>query len=513
MNRFNLGFWAISLLSIMLIGCSSSHITSPGLNTHQISLTNLESNLEFLANNLLEGREATTRGEKIAGLFISSELKKYGVQPYYEEYYQKFNLNSTSFEPESFFEYDNNKFSQAFVVEQDFLIIKSAQIEDSFKVIFAGYGITAEEFKHDDYAGIDVKDKFILILPGEPYSTVDTFFNGEAETRHALMYAKIRNATRHGVKGVLFLDNDETGKNWSLGKQWFSKPDMTLKLPEENNQSLTVLYLSINSSKSILKDEAYSYDSTINISKGVSSLPAFELGGTMIITINKKIELKESFNIIGVIPGNDDKLNDEYVAIGAHFDHLGISEGKVFNGADDDGSGVVAVLEVANAFAKSRENRRSILVVFHSAEEKGLYGSEYLSENLEIMNNIVAQINLDMVGRESVDSIYSVGSDKINPLFKKIVEEANLESANFVFNYKFDDPDDPEKIYSRSDHYNYAKLGIPIVFFYDNMKEDYHKDSDEISKINFQKIKKTAELVYLRALKTANMDTDLRTTK
>jgi Zn-dependent M28 family amino/carboxypeptidase len=117
---------------------------------------------------------------------------------------------------------------------------------------------------------------------------------------------------------------------------------------------------------------------------------------------------------------------------------------------------------------------------------------------------------MDMVGREHIDTIYSVGSGKISPQFQKLVEEVNSETVNFVFNYKFDDPSDRQKIYYRSDHYNYAKHGIPIVFFYDYMMDDYHKDSDETDKINFEKIRKTAILVYNIALRTANLSERLK---
>jgi len=146
------------------------------------------------------------------------------------------------------------------------------------------------------------------------------------------------------------------------------------------------------------------------------------------------------------------------------------------------------------------------LVVFQTAEEKCLLGSEYLTDNLEVMDKIAAQINIDMVGRESIDTIYSIGSEKITAEMKTIVEDANARTSGFFLNYKFDDPNDPNKFYERSDHYNYAKRGIPIVFFYDYMTEDYHKESDEVDKINFDKIKKVADLVYETALRISNLN-------
>jgi Zn-dependent M28 family amino/carboxypeptidase len=238
------------------------------------------------------------------------------------------------------------------------------------------------------------------------------------------------------------------------------------------------------------------------------------LSGTLEFSILQNEEEKYTNNIVGYVPGTDPKLKNEFVAVGAHFDHLGISNGVVFNGADDDGSGTVGVLELAKAFAEENDNKRSILFVFHAAEEKGLFGSEYFTDNdSSILKNITAQINLDMIGRESIDTIYSVGSDKLSSELKSIVEKVNKETVNFVFNYQFDDPNDPERIYYRSDHYNYAKHGIPVVFFTDNMQVDYHKPTDDYDKIDFAKIKKTDELVYGIVKDLANLDHKLAVDK
>ncbi|QQS36558.1 MAG: M28 family peptidase [Ignavibacteriales bacterium] len=513
MNTKNLAtaFWILTVLSFT--GCVSVQNSIPDSSASGIiRIENLKANLEFLADDLLEGREATTRGERIAGLFISSELKKYGVQPFYNDYYQRFDLISKSFDETSGVTYTKSSVQLSFSLNRDFYVIRSSASEINSPVVFAGYGITAEEFNYDDFSDIDVKDKIIAVLPGEPVSDDVNYFNGSSDTRYASLRSKILNATALGVKGILFLDTDSSGYNWQRGYDWFTKPDLSLK-PAEEIFSIPVLYFNQESSALLLQNEKHSLESLLATEKTGKIIPKFDFQGSLSLTIRLKNELKKSFNIIGVIPGTDEKLKDEYVAIGAHFDHLGVSGDSIYNGADDDGSGIVAVLEVANAISKMQTNKRSVLVVFHAAEEKGLFGSEYLSDNLEIMDKIVAQVNLDMVGRESVDTIYSVGSDKINPLLKQIVERANTETSNFVFNFKFDEPDDPEKIYYRSDHYNYAKLGIPVVFFYDNMKEDYHRPSDEVNEIDFQKIKKTAELVLSVVLKAANYDVNLRTNK
>ncbi len=512
MIYFKPGILLSSVIALLFISCSSHHISTVDAGDEIISVGNLKANLEFLSDDLLEGREATTRGEKLAGLFISSELKKYGVSPYLNDYYQRFNLFAASSDRSSMVEVNSLQDKNIFRMNKDFYIIRSSENTDTVAAVFAGFGITAEEFGYDDYAGIDVKDKIIIILPGEPYSRDKNFFDGEEETTYSSFFSKIRRASAKGVKGIILLDTDTAGVNWNNWSDFVTKPALSLH-PVKDKPSMTILHFNYNASSLLMKGSEKNLEELVNMDLNEQKITVFEMSGKVNLSIKKISENKESFNIIGIIPGNDPNLKNEFVAIGAHFDHLGIKGNEVFNGADDDGSGVVAVLEVANAFMKTKANKRSILVVFHAAEEKGLYGSEYLTGNLDIMDKIVAQINIDMIGRESIDTLYSVGSDKINPLLKDIVEEANNESSGFIFNYKFDEPDDPEKIYFRSDHYNYAKNGIPVVFFYDNMKVDYHKTTDDVDKINFEKIKKTSELIYLTALKISNNSINLRTNK
>ena len=154
----------------------------------------------------------------------------------------------------------------------------------------------------------------------------------------------------------------------------------------------------------------------------------------------------------------------------------------------------------------NKKNKRSILVIFHTGEEKGLKGSKYLTEHSKLVDSINALINIDMVGRKSEDSIYCIGASKISNEYGKIVEDVNSKTAKFYLDYKFDDPNDPNRFYYRSDHYNYAEKGIPVVFFYDYMMKDYHKQSDTVEKINFTKIVKMVDLVENLVIRISNLD-------
>jgi len=194
----------------------------------------------------------------------------------------------------------------------------------------------------------------------------------------------------------------------------------------------------------------------------------------------------------------------------AHYDHEGIVGGEIFNGADDNGSGTVAILEAGRRLALLKNNKRSVLIVFHAGEEKGLLGSEYLTKNSAFMGEVVTSINVDMVGREDTESIYSIGSGKLSTELYELVEKVNSETVRFQLDYTFDEPNDPNRYYYRSDHYNYAKQNIPIVFFYDHMTEDYHKPTDDVDKINFEKLEKISTLITELALRVANLDHRLK---
>lgn len=212
----------------------------------------------------------------------------------------------------------------------------------------------------------------------------------------------------------------------------------------------------------------------------------------------------DAWNVVGVLPGSDPARAGEYVALGAHYDHVGISEpvngDSINNGADDDGSGTVAVLSIAQRYASlapAQRPARSLLFVWHTGEEEGLLGSEWYGDHPTVpRDSIVAQINIDMIGRNSPDSVYLVGSRRISSQLGRMVEAANARQPRpIVLDYSFDTPGHPEQIYCRSDHYNYARHGIPVAFFTSGLHEDYHKPSDEIDKIDFGKLARITGLV------------------
>ena len=222
--------------------------------------------------------------------------------------------------------------------------------------------------------------------------------------------------------------------------------------------------------------------------------------------------LPQSENILAFIEGSEKP--EEVIVISAHYDHIGMSDGQIFNGADDDGSGTVALLEIAEAFQMAKKAgtgpKRSILFLHVTGEEHGLLGSLYYANNpIFPMANTVANLNIDMIGRCDPGNcdkeyVYVIGSEMLSSDLKKISEKANSTTTNLELNYKYDDPNDKDRLYYRSDHYNFAKNGIPVIFYFDGIHEDYHKPSDTPDKIDYVSLQKRTQLVFATAWELAN---------
>lgn len=220
----------------------------------------------------------------------------------------------------------------------------------------------------------------------------------------------------------------------------------------------------------------------------------------------------DSENILAFIEGSEKP--EEIVVLSAHYDHVGIKDGVVFNGADDDGSGTVALMEIAEAFniAKKKGNgpKRSLLILHVTAEEIGLVGSRYYVENPVFpLQNTVVNLNIDMIGRsdkenEGKNYVYVIGSGMLSSELKQISENANRSTVNLELNYKYDDPKDPQMLYYRSDHYNFAKNNVPAAFYFDGIHEDYHKATDDPEKIDYELLQKRTQLVFATAWELAN---------
>ncbi|MDP3353449.1 MAG: M28 family metallopeptidase [Flavobacteriaceae bacterium] len=221
----------------------------------------------------------------------------------------------------------------------------------------------------------------------------------------------------------------------------------------------------------------------------------------------------DSENVLAFIKGSEKPA--EIIVISAHYDHVGTKDGEIYNGADDDGSGTVAVLEIAQAFkmAKDRGNgpKRSILFLNLTGEEVGLMGAKYYAENPVFpLENTVVNLNIDMIGRvdekytDNPNYVYLIGTDKLSAELHQISENVNATYTNLELDYTYNDENDPNRYYYRSDHYQFAKNNIPVIFYFNGVHEDYHKPTDTPDKINYELLAKRAQLVFYTAWELAN---------
>ncbi|HEX3100362.1 MAG TPA: M20/M25/M40 family metallo-hydrolase, partial [Pyrinomonadaceae bacterium] len=247
---------------------------------------------------------------------------------------------------------------------------------------------------------------------------------------------------------------------------------------------------------------------------------------TVSASVGVKSENIHTQNVVGILEGSDPTLKSEYVAIGAHYDHVGLNPfapgpDKIWNGADDDGSGTVSVLSIAEAFAKGAvKPKRSMLFIWHCGEEKGLWGSEYFTDHPTVpITSVITELNIDMIGRfqkpgdenhpvnkelPKPGEIFTIGNTMMSTELGKIADDVNNAFLKVNFNLKYADPNDPNRYFYRSDHFNYAKHGVPIIFFMDGTHEDYHQPSDSVEKINFEEMEKVARTIMATGWTLAN---------
>src|SRR6185369_9645340 len=264
-------------------------------------------------------------------------------------------------------------------------------------------------------------------------------------------------------------------------------------------------------------------------------VPTFELSPNkkVSITVAVKNERPMTQNVVGVWEGADPVLKNEYVAVGAHYDHVGVcapgTADPICNGADDDGSGTTALLSMAEAVSHAKQRpRRSVLFVWHCGEEKGLWGSRYFTEYPTVpLDKVVTQLNIDMIGRSKQEgdtnvrnatlsgpnAVYVIGSKMMSTELGELSESVNKSFLNLTFDTRYDDPKDPHRFFFRSDHYNYARKGIPIIFFFDGEHEDYHRAGDSADKIDYQKMEKITRTIYMTLWEIANRPARLKVDK
>lgn len=463
-----------------------------------ITEADLRRHLEIIAGPEMEGRETATEGQRKAAAYIEQHFKSLGLLP----------GNNGSYQMEYPVYRDVLKGASLLVNEHPFAVNSEFQPFSQFcrngeqyfsEVVFVGHGIVDEGY--DDYKDIDVRGKAVLILDGAPSSFSSTKRGFRAPSS---FYGKYMSAVRKGAAAVLMVGQGFPRKEAANPGNMYLNLYAPLQAPG-------FFMISAGVAKAIAPD----YEQLAEAGKA-AAVAVKTYQANVALSVDKEVQHLKSSNVLGYIEGSDKK--DEWLIITAHYDHLGKHGDVIYYGADDDGSGTVSVLEMAEAFAKAKETgngpRRNILFMTVSGEEKGLWGSEYFSEHPSIpMDKATADLNIDMIGRvdterklpDTLNYVYVVGDDKISTELKSLSEGVNKKYTKMTLDYKFNDPNDQQQIYFRSDHYNFARKGVPVIFYYDGMLQaDYHKPTDTVDKINFTLLRKRAQLVFYTAWEMAN---------
>lgn len=476
----------------------------PGIES--IRAEHMQAILTFLASDELEGREATHRGLKVAAKFLASQYRLAGLTPPPGQHsmLQPVPVIESRLAPTTAIRISREALEQTFTLYHDFYLFGRffAPRMIQAPVAFVGYGISNTDSAYDDYQNLDVRDKIVLLLPGMPEFAGGDHRRGGRRQRSA----KIAAAQKAGAAAVLYVSSRPIAGMVQRLKRWLERPGYALPGAEPG---LAQFFVSEKLADALL---AATGQTLAGLKQQIDSTktPHSMLlpGTTAILDVQVDTTRKRTQNVVAYLEGADPQRKHEIVAFGAHYDHLGKSaNGEIYNGADDDGSGTTAILEIARAFAQN-PNRpaRSLLFISHTAEEKGLLGSRYFTDHPPVpLENIVTLLNIDMIGRNAPDSVYVIGSNFLSKELHRINENASA-SIGITLDYTYNKKNDPNRFYYRSDHYNYAKHDIPIAFFFSGTHEDYHKPTDTVDKINFAKMEKIARLVYLTGWTVANLD-------
>ncbi|NAS12983.1 M28 family peptidase [Poritiphilus flavus] len=468
-----------------------------------ITESELKEHLYTYASDEFEGRETGKEGQKKAVEYLKKAYEALGIPAAQKDgnYFQNVPLEMAKLPSGSILVGD-----KTFVIGEDFLTFsKSEGTYDEIQ--YVGYGI--EDGSYSDYKDLDVSGKLVLMKFGEPMNEDGTYLLSGTEEKSVWSNVsesigkRSRLAKEKGAKGILYYDtaNYKRFKGYYDYMKQNKKGSMGLK---NNKKNPAVVVLGEGMAKALLPgiDEQQAASS-------IGSKITFELSSD-----NEEIK---SENVVAVLKGSEKP--DEYVIISSHLDHIGVNaNGDINNGADDDGSGTVAMLEIAEAFKQAADAgqgpKRSIVFLHVTGEEKGLLGSQYYADEDPIfpLEQTVANLNIDMIGRIDPkregerNYIYLIGSDKLSTDLHELSEEVNKKYSNLELDYTYNDENDPNRFYYRSDHYNFAKNNIPIIFYFNGTHDDYHRPGDTPDKINYDLLQNRSRLIFHTAWEVANRD-------
>jgi Peptidase family M28 len=512
----------IGALALVSASVAAQRKDSPASgNVEGVTAAQMKDYLTLIASDEMEGRDTPSRGLDLTAKYLASQLSRWGLKPAGDagSYFQRIALRRSKIDaPRTFAEING----QAFNYGEDFLASVFAG-SVSGQLVYVSHGWVIKSKNLDPYQSVEVKDKIVVVnsvaLPK------GLAFN-ELGKRGENFEAPRDAAQKRGAKGIIYIPTFAALANWESNRQSaITQGAVFFEMLRPQGASIPAITISPKALNALFSNEKINALTAFN--RAATNEPgesfAFNPEKQVSFTVGVKSESVNTQNVVAVLEGGDAALKNEYVALGAHYDHVGVGQpvngDAIYNGADDDGSGTAAVLALAEAFAKGPRPKRSLLFVWHAGEEKGLWGSEYFTKQPTVpINQIITQLNIDMIGRcrregdthprraglAKFGEVFVVGSKMMSAELGELSEAVNRGYLNLSFNYKYDDPKDPERIFFRSDHFNYAQQGVPIIFYTDGEHEDYHRPSDTVDKIDFEQMERITRTVYATAWELGN---------
>ncbi len=489
-----------------------------------VQTEDLKTWLTYLASDELEGRATYSEGLGLAAAYLAQQLRALGVKPGGDNgsYFQRVKVHNVKSTNRSTLTVEVNGQTRTFTDGAGIFFPKNVGGKRSVtldQVEFVGYGLDAAGGNHNDYAGKNVAGKAVIYLGTWPKTL--------AQPYRRLMITRGRYATEQAKAAAAIGFGSGSNAAEFMTTRRLDNPIAPAVMATD--ELFEFLFSQAEIKYAELKDKA-----TQQV-----ALPSFTLKGVK-LTFNldadyQVVRTRYTRNVIGILEGSDPKLKDTFVTFGAHYDHVGYAEGEVvnnarqgavgpfkrdavedriWNGADDNGSGTATLLGVAKAFATGAKTKRSLAFIWHAGEEIGLLGSAYNADYPAIpIEKTVANLNMDMIGRDRDDkpeeknSVYIIGSDRISTELHNLSVAANQSLPQpLKLDYELNDPSDAEQLYTRSDHYNYARKGIPVIFYTTGLHSDYHYNTDHVDRINFEKMTRIGQLVVETGRRVANLD-------
>ncbi|MCK4772440.1 MAG: M28 family peptidase [Candidatus Latescibacteria bacterium] len=475
-----------------------------------ITGSELLTHLKFVSADEFMGRNTPSRELKIAARYLATQVENFGFKPLMPDgsYFQRFPLETTSLsESESFL----RAAGRTFLFPDDFGGRFFSDGSCAGEVVLVGYGVEAPDLEWDDYADLDLDGKIVVMLDGE---LPDDHPLMQSQNRHLQMTRRTAPRKKgaalilHVISEGLDREMEESGSSFRVYRrtrragqtqqsgsmQFFPTPQIDIR----HEVAAAILGISTTELSGLFRA----------LSNG-ERVPGRAYPDRHVeLMLKLKIEEDYTQNVVAILEGSDPQLKSEYVLFGSHYDHIGITSGaypdSICNGADDDGSGTVAMLEIAEAMSITRP-KRSVVMVWHTGEEKGLWGSRHFVDDCPIpLENISAQLQMDMLSRNAPDSIYVIGTHFLSSELDEINKEVARRLGIIELDNNYNDPDKRGNFHRQSDHYAYHQVGIPAIFYFCGTHEDLHRPSDSVDKCNMDKLERVTRLIYAVGLEVGN---------